>query len=281
MSRYLHFFLWLLFLLPGVAISNEAANPPRLPWHFVNVWWDSPSASAEFNEISIDFQIIGEPPSDVGIYIAPLGLAKVGTTAMYGGLQTRGNAWRSKQDQSFIELGNMAIFSRWSADNTAIDLDYARGQPGTHFVANDSENHFISVRRKLVWGSGEYTYFLRKKILNKQVWLSAAVKNQQNKQETEIGMLRIANDDLALHRAINSFVELYGTTSRIPRLALVFSEPKVDGQYRSNTRSKILYPSNGMSTPQRYASAFPVGRKVYIYLLPSAISDGLKQETLQ
>jgi hypothetical protein len=262
---------------------NSNTKPPRYPWHIVDIWWDSAQATPSFKEIAIDFHVIGQLPQQLDLYIAPLGLAKIGDTAVYGGVQTRGNGWRAKTDQRLLSMGSIAIFSKWSADNSPIPLEQASGTDGTHFFASDNENNYLSVRRKFAWQAGHYTYFLRQKKIDGEAasWITASVKNQQSQQETEIGALKIFGAELPLAKAMNAFVEIYGSSSPIPQLAIVIEQPRIDGQWRVDTRSKIIYPNNNTSGQTRFATAFPFGKQIFIYLVPTGINDALKQETLQ
>ncbi len=284
-----HILLILLILLSSCAVpaadaqTLSSTKPPHYPWHLVDIWWDSAQATPSFKEIAIDFHLIGQLSPQLDLYIAPLGLAKIGDTAVYGGVQTRGNGWRSKTDQRLQNLGSIGIFSKWSADNSPIPLEQATGTDGTHFFASDNENNYLSVRRKFTWQAGHYTYFLRQKKIDGEAasWFTASVKNQQSQQETEIGALKIVGTELPLAKAMNAFVEIYGSSSPIPRLAIVIEQPRIDGQWRFDTRSKIIYPNNNTSGQARFATAFPFGKQIFIYLVPPGIGDGLKQETLQ
>jgi hypothetical protein len=135
------------------------------------------------------------------------------------------------------------------------------------------------------WAPGKFTYLLKRKIDAAQPagqhWFTASIRDLNNGRETEIGSLRFDAQQPSLGRAIAAFVEVYGRTSAIPRIAVVFDEPRVDGKRRSGTAVTINYPLNGTDGATRYATAFASDGRAYIYLVPHGITDSLKNESLK
>ncbi|MEO8379864.1 MAG: hypothetical protein ABI779_09400, partial [Acidobacteriota bacterium] len=180
----------LLALAAQVALARRAFTPPRYPWHLVDLWWTSAASTPTFSELAIDFEIVGEVPDGVDLYIAPLGLVQVGKIPAYGGVQTAIRGWPGKKDRRMLPIGRGGIFSRWSVDGEPVSLDEATGPAGTHYEAADYEDEFVSVRRHVAWKSGRYTYFLRRSKMSGGLWLKASVRELASGQETEIGSLR-------------------------------------------------------------------------------------------
>jgi hypothetical protein len=236
-------------------------------------------------EISIDFRIVGSISDTVDLYIAPLGLFKIAATSFYGGVQTITRGKPSKQDRKTVIIGRGGIFSRWSLDNTPISLDYAEGAEGTYFESADYEKNFVSVRRKIEWKEGAYTYSVRKiRTVNSQTphaWYGAFLKNQSTGLETYIGSLRLDTAQFALGQAMASFVEVYGTKSIIPKIKILFSEPKINGKTRASTAIKAIYPAHGFASPPRFASTILQDGTVNVSTHPTGISDNLKEEQLR
>ncbi len=278
-------FLTLLAALPLAAGAQPTNRPPKYPWHLVNAWWTSPAATGEFEELAIPFEVVGDVPNGVDLYIAPLGLVQIGASKAYGGVQTTTRGWPRKEARNTVVLGKGGIFSLWSPDNRPISLAKAEGPEGTHFEAADYENNFLSVRRRADWGAGKYTYTLRRKATeagpSSGAWFSAAVTNHSTGVRTEIGSLYFDGSSLSLGKDIAAFVEVYGNTSVIPSLAIIFDEPLVDGRRRPGTNVTLNYPSNNTNGEVRFATAFATDRRVYIYLVPSGIKDGKQSENLR
>ncbi len=279
--------VWLLTAIvstngPGYAASkvqdrpDRPHSPPRYPWHFVNIWWTSASPTESFNEISVDFRIVGEVPDSVDLYIAPLGLARIGRTPLYGGVQTSTRGWPSKNHREVVVIGRGGIFSRWSSDNQKIPVELASGPPGTHFESADYEDNFISVRRKADWSSGSYTYLVRRARSQPTdaafVWFTAYVRDNSTGSETEIGSLRFEGPDYSLGNAMAAFVEVYGETSPIPRVTIAFSEPRVNGVHRPSTAVRVFYPQNGTTSHLRFATARKRKSEILVSLEPKGVA---------
>ena len=270
-------FLALILAAPGLW-ARPALTPPKYPWHLVDIWWTSPTPTPAFTELALDFEIVGAVPPGIDLYIAPLGLVQIGEIDAYGGIQTSIRGWPSKTDRRMSPIGRGGIFSRWSVDDRPLTLDEATGPAGTHYEAADYENQFVSVRRHIAWTSGRYTYFLRRSQRIRGFWYTASVREVASGKETEIGSLRFDAADRSLSSSIAAFVEIYGSTSRIPELTIIFSEPRVDGSRRPATETSIVYPDNGTDGAIRFATASRAGKRVIVHLVPKGM-DNAPEET--
>lgn len=283
MQRFL--VILVLIVATTTVYAQTSFTPPKYPWHLINVWWTSIESTKSLEEVSIDFRVVGQIPDTVNLYIAPLGLFKIGTASFYGGVQTNTRGWPSKQDRRLVSMGRSGIFSRWSVDNTPITMNYAEGPEGTHFESSDYEKNFISVRRRTEWKEGSYTYSVRRIRTNASeyphAWFGAFVRNHASGVETHIGSLRLDGTSFTFDRAISAFVEVYGRKSEIPKVGVQFSEPKVNGSTRPSTSVKVIYPDNGVLLPPRFANAVLLDGSVYVSTLPAGTADGVKVEVLR
>ncbi len=81
--------LCVIGLLGLLAVPALAADQPQKPspWHLVDIWWNTGQDRA-FESYGIDVKISDDVPSSVRLYIAPVGIASLGGTKFYGGIQT-------------------------------------------------------------------------------------------------------------------------------------------------------------------------------------------------
>ncbi len=260
-----------VILAAQVLLARRAHTPPKYPWHLADVWWTSRTSTPSFSELAIDFEIVGDVPAGVDLYIAPLGLIEIGGISAYGGVQTSIRGWPGKEDRRLVPIGRGGIFSRWSEDDEPLSLDDAAGPAGTHYEAAGYEGKFVSVRRRVDWKSGRYTYFLRRAKRTGGLWFTASVRELASGKETEIGSLRFDASDRSLSESIAAFVEIYGSTSVIPRATIIFSEPRVDGAKRPGTKTTINYPDNDTDGSMRFATASQSGDRVTVTLVPAGV----------
>jgi hypothetical protein len=260
-----------LLMVSQFTWAQRPNRPPKYPWHLVDVWWTSGKATPAFSELAIDFEIDGELPEGVHLYIAPLGLVEIGGISAYGGVQTSISGWPSKTSKRLVPIGRGGIFSRWSRNDEPLGLDAATGPSGAHYEADDYEQQFLSVRSRMDWKSGRYTYFLRRANVPRGRWFTASVKELASGRQTEIGSLRFDDDDGSLGDSIAAFVEVYGSTSVIPQVTVTFSEPRVDGARRSGTVMSIVYPDNGTDGSIRFATAKKSGNRVIVTTQPTGV----------
>ena len=275
----------LLCLRTAFVQAGEAFIPPKYPWHLADVWWRCTAPNADVREISIDFSIAGEIADSVELYVAPLGLIKLNATSFYGGLQTSISGWPSKTFRTRQRIGRGGIFSRWSTDNTPIALDYADGGPDTHYEAADYEKNFISVRRKIEWRGGQYTYVVRRvgqgtDAGTPYAWFGAFIVDRSTGKETPVGSLRLDGAEFRLGSAMAAFVEVYGTRSSIPKITVAFSEPRIDRRTCASSRTRSIYPSHGIPNAPRFATSALVGDAAVVTTHPAGIRDGVASEIL-
>jgi hypothetical protein len=262
-----------LLMVSQVAWAQGRHRPPKYPWHLADVWWTSGAPTPAFSELAIDFEIVGDVADGVHLYIAPLGLVTIGGIPAYGGIQTAISGWPGKNERRLVPIGRGGIFSRWSENDEPLTLDAATGPPGTHYEAADYEDQFLSVRRRLAWKSGRYTYILRRAKRSGGLWFTASVKEQASGSETEIGALRFDEKNPSLDESIAAFVEVYGSTSVIPQVTIIFSEPRVDGARRPATEASITYPDNDADGSIRFASATKSGGRVVVTTIPAGVRN--------
>ncbi len=77
------------------------------------------------------------------------------------------------------------------------------------------------------------------------VWVGAFLYSHESKENIFIGSLRFKGKDLKIQPNVANFVELYGRAipvSKIPKLTITFSNPRVNGQAIKNPRVRALYP---------------------------------------
>ena len=266
-----------LLALPLIARADRAYYPPRHPWHAADIWWACTATVDDVTEVAVDFRIIGRVDGSVALFIAPLGLFRINGTQFYGGVQTKSSGWPSKQPETKVDLGRGGIFSRWSSDNQPIALSYADGLPGTHYEAAAYEGNFVSVRRKVNWGEGDYTFRVRRATHDSgrpvtHAWFGASVIDKASGAETRIGALRLDGSQFHIDMTMAAFVEVYGK-SRIPHVTVAFSEPRINAQACASSSTKVLYPKHGLDDPPRFATVAVLGDLAIVTTLPAGTQD--------
>jgi hypothetical protein len=202
------------------------------PWHLVDLWWDL-GTNAPFESYSIDIDIRDDVPTNVNLYIAPVGLGKLNGAGFYGGLQTHADG-RSQTDPEDRGIGRGIIFSRWDERDPAA----IRPAPGGYFQSAGNEGDFISARAPYPWTKGHYTYRLAKMDRGEVngetgTWVGGFVYSQERHESAFIGALWFKGENLVLGKSIASFVEIYGETipvSEIPTVRIRYEHPTVNGQ---------------------------------------------------
>jgi len=100
------------FLSPGAsAVSADAQQYARMPWHLVDLWWDLGKESP-FQSYSIDVTISDDVPSTTNLYIAPIGIAHLNKIPFYGGIQTQADG-NTKSDRLLRKIGPGFLMSMW------------------------------------------------------------------------------------------------------------------------------------------------------------------------
>ncbi|MQA41120.1 hypothetical protein [Rugamonas aquatica] len=269
----------LILATSSLSLRASAADaPPAYPWHLADIWWTLPSHQ-RLDTLSIAFDISNDVPDDVDLYIAPLGLMTVGGANFYGGVQTRVAGWPSAAERTLVPLGRGTLFSRW-ATGKVIDLDYAKGPPGTHFEAGSYEGNFVSVRSACRWHAGRYVYAVKREVKGGQSWLAATVQDARGKSVCTAGLLRMDGDDAMLAPQLGSFVEVYGSDSVIPTVTITFDPPSLNGHVVELSSVLVNYPENGVPQAPRFASVVAAGGRIQMAVAPRPLSDGIRQQTL-
>ena len=238
-----------LFLLQVGAAHAQDNAPPRVkrpPWHLVDIWWDT-GEDRPFESYAIDVTISEEVPSNINLYIAPIGLGHLNKTPFYGGIQTQSDGY-TKQDRRLRKIGPGLLMSMWGERS----LDAIRPSVGGLCQSSGHEGDFISVRRPYKWSKGRFTYRIVR--MDKETveerphtWIGAFVYSHEKDENIFIGALRFPGDDLKLARRVASFVEIYGrriSVENIPRLRVTFGNLRINGVAIEQLGAAAIYPKD-------------------------------------
>jgi len=278
-------FAFVSLLVNSTLVLGDDNTPPKYPWHLVNFWWDCKVPNEEFNSVSIEFKVDGKIAKNDFIFIAPIGLAKINETSLYGGIQTNTGGWRTKFDKAIAKVGQGGIFSRWADNNQPLKMKYANGDNNTLYEAALYEGSFISVRKKIPWTNGIYKFEIRK-ILQEvdddpHAWYGAYLYDAQSKVESSIGLLRFDGLKFKIDKSIASFVEVYsGDKSSIPEMKISFMSPKINEKSCGNNSVFVVYPSNGFEPFTRFARAFLDNEWVVSNITSDKVPSDVKEERL-
>lgn len=244
------------------ASSRDEEQFARMPWHLVDLWWDT-GKDATFDSYSIDVTISEDLPPTTNLYIAPVGLGHLGESAFYGGIQTQSDG-NTKADPRLRKIGPGFLMSMWGERS----LDAIRPSEGGFCQSSGHEGDFVSVRRPYEWKKGKYTYRVVK--MDKELvdgkpatWVGAFVYAHATDENIFIGALRFPGDNLVLKRQVASFVEVYGRripVADIPRVTVTFGNLQVNGEAVESPRVSAVYPKD---VPD-YADAKSEGDSVVI-----------------
>jgi hypothetical protein len=220
----------------AMAAQEPALPPGKLkdtPWHLVDLWWNL-GTNTPFESYSIDVDILDEVPTNINLYLSPVGFGKLNAAGFYGGLQTHadGHSIDNPEDRG---IGRGLIFSRWDErDPTAVRA----AAPGGYFQSAGNEGDYVSVRAPYEWTKGRYTYRVVK-MDHSQVhaqdgtWVGAFVYSYERHENAFVGALWFKDNDLVLDKSIASFVEIYGATipvTTIPTVRIRYENPTVNGK---------------------------------------------------
>ena len=159
---------------------------------------------------------------------------------LYAGIQTQSGGWRSKSDHTLISFRG-GIFSRWGENKESpLGLDYVEMYNGgacySSAVADTSwvEGSFCSVRRPFAWTSGRYTFSLIKEetiLYNNAAhsWVAYDITTKATNETTRIGRLLFEGEKLRPRSTFAAFIEVYGSTKKVPSVTVTFGIPKVNG----------------------------------------------------
>jgi hypothetical protein len=244
----------------AVPTTNATPDPADAlawpqPWHMLDQWWTFKNPIPHFQSLSVDVTLDRDVPSDVNLYVSPIGLGSFGQKRdFYGGLQTNANGWPSKSDHTRAFIGHGAIFSEWGKE---LSVAYAQGVEGTHYEAADYEGDFLSVRHAVAFGKGTYTYTLAvdrtETVDNKPyTWITCKVHDHQTNADQTVGTLRFPGSDLTLSPSLANFVEIYSTAriprSKVPTVTIHFGWPVVNGVCPPIKWVSVIHPSGKESS---------------------------------
>ena len=225
-------FIFIIFILSAVPRLQAEETWADMPWHLVNIRWDF-DRSTPFESLSVDVTIQGTVAPDADLYIAPIGGARIGGAAFYGGLQTDMHT-RLKEDPLRVrQVGRGVIFSRWGERS----YDAIRPAPPGYCDSSGHEGDFIGVRRNYPWAQGTYTYRLIAMDLQitrtgTSVWVGCFVRDANKGDEEFIGALLFPTARPDLSPVISSFVEIYGQRKpleKIPKLTISIDNWTING----------------------------------------------------
>ncbi len=236
-----------LLLILLAAPTMAAEQPPKPPpWHLVDIWWNIGKDRA-FESYSIDVTISDDVPSSVRLYVAPIGIASLGGTKFYGGIQTMTDGY-TKQDRHLRKIGPGLLMSMWGERSE----EAIRPSVGGLFQSSGHEGDFVSVRRPYSWSKGSYTYRVvrmdRETVEGRPVtWVGAFVYSHAKNENIFIGALRFPGENLILDKSLASFVEIYGPripVEEIPSVTVTFGNLRVNGEPVERPSATALYPGD-------------------------------------
>lgn len=238
----------LCLVTSSIGTAQAQTTPEKYPLHFVGYQWHGCSDNKPLTNISVPFKVNGKFDNISGIYIAPV-QATVNGITFYGGIQTNTGGWKSKEERKIVKVGKGGIFSRWSADNTPMSLDYADGDSNTLYESAMYEGSFVSVRKKFEWQPGEHVYVYSLDIQpdndGKSSWLISTVENLSTNERHEIGKLKFEGKELKLGKDFASFVEIYsGDKKSFPDMQVSFMTPFINGVQCKDRRVQASYQND-------------------------------------
>lgn len=235
-------FRWVFFAVI-VAVLVALAAPAfalwrSMPWGLVTIWWDLPAAKAvPFQSISIEVEVLKDPPNDVHLYLAPLGQGWLGGTPFYGGIQVGAPLPKGGR-------GRIALFSRWNERSQ----EAIRTAPGGFSESAGHEGDFIGVRQEVPWHVGRYTFKLAVTDHDAaNTWVAMTVTEAASGRTWPVGALRFSGVAPVLKPSLASFVEVFGpavSPEAIPETNIVFGEIKINGVPTIPTGAKALFAPN-------------------------------------
>ncbi len=234
-----------LALIAGPALAAEQPSKPP-PWHLVDIWWNTGEDRA-FESYSIDVTISEDVPSSVRLYLAPIGIASLSGTKLYGGIQTMTDGY-TKQNRRLRKIGPGFLMSMWDERSE----EAIRPSVGGLFQSSGHEGDFVSVRRPYEWTKGTYTYRVvrmdREAVGERAfTWVGAFVHSHEKDENIFVGALRFPGENLVLHKSLASFVEIYGPripVEEIPEVTVTFGKLRVNGEAVESPSATALYPKD-------------------------------------
>lgn len=242
-------------LLPQSAAAKTTNSQWRaLPWHLVDYFHRLPPTGS-FQSIEITTRLDGDVDKGSNLYISPL-WGQINKTGFYFGFLSDVYNQRKR-----ISVGKGLIFSRWGKSSKA---DTRVTDTGWAFVgekATSGEGDFASIRMPYSWGSGLYSFYLRKakqsdqsvseEISQNHMWLELSVLEHRSKQLTKLGALKFYGEKFTLSTRLVSFIEIYADRKKgknvfpteLPRIDVLFGLPLVNNRY-SAVSGRAVYGKN-------------------------------------
>lgn len=280
----------------GPAVTAVEDALPALPWHMVNLRWQS-AAVTDFRQFSIDVDISQAVPAETyNLYLSTL-YGHINGDFYYGGIQTNVNGWdaMAPADKKRLHGGPGFIFSRWSR-TPSLSLADVRATPGGFVEAAGYEGHFVSGRRPYPWQAGKYTFTLRR--LDTQLvdgkpftWVGCFVHEHTTGKDTFVNALRFAGDTLKHDGGNTVFLEFYATEKNrakpdlatLPPLVVKYSNLRFNGapadlnKVTTHFIRRAEKRSDGLSAPVSpnlvHVSAAPDGREITCTLVNKPFPD--------
>lgn len=227
----------------------------------VNMTWDCQIHSSQLDKLSIEFFLTRDLRDGDTVYVAPL-FGHINGQGFYSGIQTDVRGWKSKTDQTDVQIGRGLIFSRWAENGTRIPLHYAQGGSKAIYESDNYEGSFVSVRTPFRWSAGIWRLEIRRQATSEKdqlySWFKSYLIDARTGAETWIGSLRFDGTEFPASQSFTSFIEIYGATHNgIPQIEIGFAPPKINGMECGNRDVHLIYQSN---TPARYRRYVSVSR---------------------
>jgi hypothetical protein len=229
-----------------VVVEERAPRYRPRPWHLA-VTPLTLAADLPITAMSVDFQLIDDPPTGKPLFLVPLSgeLNKVG---FYFGLDcgsfevTADGGWERVRSPGFI-------FTRWDTR----DPHYVRPAKGGYYLASDHEGDILSARVPHKPAKGMHTFTL--KVLERatdatgpHVWVGGYVRSHTTKTVEYVGALRFDGQELVLDRTLSPFVEVYENwddrkdqTDKLPEVRVAFGTVRANGQRLNPARVMAYY----------------------------------------
>ncbi|MBF0563172.1 MAG: hypothetical protein HQL37_14440 [Alphaproteobacteria bacterium] len=235
---------WMVALLLLLLASPAWALWHQMPWTLATIWWDLPAA-VPFQSLSLDVDVLKDPPPGGRLYVAPIGMGWFDDTPFYGGIQegvqipsgagdSRGATGDSRGDR-------IALFSRWNERS----LDAIRPAPGGFSASAGYEGDFIGVRQVVPWHVGKYRFMLTvTDHATGATWVAMVVTEVTTGRTWNVGSLRFPGTHPVLRATLASFVEVFGAAvdpKAIPNATVAFGELHINGIPVQPRRGTVYY----------------------------------------
>ncbi|MBN2310141.1 MAG: hypothetical protein JXR94_14295 [Candidatus Hydrogenedentes bacterium] len=236
-----------LCVLVFIATAERCAAGGFLPSGLTYVWWrfDKP----EFEDLQIDFEILGEIPQKPGLYLQ-FYQGEIGDIGFYFGLQTDvydpDRGWRGKG----------ILFSRWGTR----DLANVRSVSSGWVQSSGHEGDFVGIRRNYAWTDHRYRFHLARVDEDGEgVWYGLFLLDYDTGSEDYAGAIRFPkreNRSPKVRDGGGTWIEVYsaaGGPDDLPYVHLSISGAYADHR-RTPARRAVSNYSNVENTDVFYDS---------------------------